>query len=192
MRPPKDGMETDFEVRCFDLNIPLGEYEKLPKNPLWFGLDNLRSAFNVGSIFRLGDILRVKGLLLCGNTAAPPHQRLRKTSMGTVDVVPWQRFDNAIDAIRHLKERNVPVWAAETTTASKPYNRIRYPRELAIVLGNEALGVNSEALRLCEEIIEIPTFGFKNSMNVASAAAVLGYKALEMMQSESGDVEKRC
>jgi tRNA G18 (ribose-2'-O)-methylase SpoU len=112
--------------------------------------------------------------------------------MGAVDVVPWQRFDNALAAIRHLKERNVPVWAAETTTASKPYNRVRYPRELAIVLGNEALGVNSEALRLCEEIIEIPTFGFKNSMNVASAAAVLGYKALEMMQSESGDVEKRC
>jgi len=173
--PGLDSTETNFPVRSLDANISPQEYVKLPKTPLYFVLDNLRSAFNVGSIFRLADILRVKGLLLCGTTAFPPHLKLAKTSMGAVDYVPWRRFENTAQAIKHLQGQSVPVWAAETMPGSVLYTKAHFPEELAIVLGNEALGVSKEALALCDEVIEIPVYGFKNSMNVAAACAVLGY-----------------
>jgi tRNA G18 (ribose-2'-O)-methylase SpoU len=166
-------METNFNVRSLDADISLEEYRTLPKTPIFIVLDNIRSAFNVGSIFRLCDSIRAAGLFLCGCTAFPPHLKLQKTSMGTVDYVPWMRFEKTIDAIGYLKERNVPVWAVETTSASKRYDRIEYPREIGLVFGNEALGVSGEALGLCDAIIEIPMLGFKNSINVAAACAVI-------------------
>ena len=177
--PGLDSMETNFKVRSLDANISLEDYNKLPKNSLYIILDNLRSAFNVGSIFRISDILRVTGLFLCGSTAFPPHAKLAKTSMGTIDYVPWKRFETTIDAVRYLRQRAVPVWAAETTSRSKPFMDVDVPKEVAIVFGNEALGVNSEVLRECDAIIEIPVYGFKNSLNVAAACAVIGYWIVE-------------
>jgi tRNA G18 (ribose-2'-O)-methylase SpoU len=172
--PGIDSIETNFKVRSFDATISYEEYRRLPKNPLYIILDNLRSAFNVGSIFRLCDSLRVKGLFLCGSTAFPPHVKLEKTSMGTIGFVPWTRFEKTEDAALHLKKQNVPIWAVETTSLSKPYTAVRYPHELAIVLGNEALGISREVLSLCDTFIEIPMMGFKNSINVAAACAVIG------------------
>lgn len=172
-KPGPDSMETNFEVRTLDAGISVEEYRALPKTSLYIILDNMRSAFNVGSIFRLCDSVRASGLFLCGCTAFPPNLKLQKTSMGTVDYVPWKRFDNTLEAIRYCKDRNVPVWAAETTSASRPYDRVDYPREIGIVFGNEALGVSKEALRLCDSCIEIPMLGFKNSINVAAACAVI-------------------
>ena len=181
MRNKKGDMETSFEVRSFDAEMSLEAYNKLPKLPLYFILDNLRSAFNVGAIFRTCDILRVQGLFLCGYTAYPPHKKLEKTSLGTIDYVPWQHFETTLAAVSYLQQRDVPVWAAETTSASVLYTEMTYPSTLGIVLGNEALGVSPEVMAQCDEIIEIPTLGFKNSLNVASACAVLGYKAVEKM-----------
>jgi tRNA G18 (ribose-2'-O)-methylase SpoU len=172
-------METSFEVRSFDADISLEAYNALPKTPLYFILDNLRSAFNVGSVFRTCDILRVKGLFLCGYTAYPPHKKLEKTSLGTIEYVPWKHFETALDAVKYLQQQNIPVWAAETTSISMPYTEVSYPEELGIVLGNEALGVSREVMERCDRIIEIPTFGYKNSLNVASACAVLGFKVIE-------------
>ena len=172
-KPDKDSVETNFEVRTLDADMSAEEYGALPKTPLYIILDNMRSAFNVGSIFRLCDSVRIAGLYLCGCTAFPPHLKLQKTSMGTVDYVPWKHFDRTCDAIHHLKGLNVPVWAVETTSASRPYDQVVYPPELAVVFGNEALGVSKEALRICDAFIEIPMLGFKNSINVAAACAVI-------------------
>jgi tRNA G18 (ribose-2'-O)-methylase SpoU len=171
-------METNFEVRSFDAHIPLDRYAALEKNPLYIILDNLRSAFNVGSIFRLCDAMRVSGLFLCGYTASPPHAKLEKTSLGTIDYVPWKKFESTIDAVRYLKGQDIPVWAAETTSGSVPYNAARYPSPLGIIFGNEALGVSREALDLCDGLVEIPLYGFKNSINVAASCAVIGFDAL--------------
>jgi len=172
-------METNFEVRSFDAKIPLEEYRSLPKNPIYIILDNLRSAFNVGSIFRLCDAMRVSGLFLCGYTAAPPHRKLEKTSLGTIEYVPWKKFETTMDAIRCCKEQGIPVWAAETTSHSKPYSTITYPEPVAIVFGNEALGVEHEVMQHCDELVEIPLYGFKNSINVATSVATIGFKVLE-------------
>ena len=180
-RKKKGDMETNFEVRSFDAAMPLDEYRKLPKNPLYIVLDNLRSAFNVGAIFRTCDALRVSGLFLCGCTAFPPHVKLEKTSLGTIDYVPWKRYEAALEAVRFLQTEGVSVWAAETTSRSKPFYRMNYPHRLGLVFGNEALGVEREVLEICDEIIEIPLYGFKNSLNVATAVGIVGFRAIEGM-----------
>ncbi|MBN1576025.1 MAG: RNA methyltransferase [Chitinispirillaceae bacterium] len=179
---PRTGdMETSFAVRSFDAKMPVEEYHTLPKNPLYIILDNLRSAFNVGAVFRLCDGMRVSGLYLCGYTAAPPHVKLEKTSLGTTGYVPWKRFATTMEAVNHLKGRGITVWAAETTSHSVDYRTAAFPRELGIVFGNEALGVDEAVLTACDMLIEIPLFGFKNSINVATSCAVIGFKALESM-----------
>jgi 23S rRNA (guanosine2251-2'-O)-methyltransferase len=181
-RQKKGDTETNFEVRCFDAAIPLKEYRQLTKNPLYIILDNLRSAFNVGAIFRTCDALRVSGLFLCGCTAFPPHVKLAKTSLGTIDYVPWKYFNSALDAVRFLQAEKIPVWAAETTSRSKPFFSMLYPAPLGIVFGNEALGVSREVLEICEEIVEIPLYGFKNSLNVATSVGIIGFRAIERMK----------
>ncbi|MBD3320175.1 MAG: TrmH family RNA methyltransferase [Chitinivibrionales bacterium] len=182
----KGDIETNYDIRSFDADIPLAEYKSLPKNPIYIVVDNLRSAFNVGSIFRIADILRVQGLFLCGYTAFPPHVKLKKTSLGTIEYVPWKRFERTADAVDFLKKKNIPVWAAETTSISQKYNAVSYPCELGVVFGNEALGVSREVVNMCDAVIEIPTYGFKNSLNVAAACAVIGYKFIECVNSEKG------
>lgn len=172
-------METSFEVRSCDAHMGLEEYNRLPKHPLYIVLDNLRSAFNVGSIFRLCDAMRVEGLLLCGYTAHPPHVKLEKTSLGTIEYVPWHWFPSALDAVGWLRERHIPVWAAETCSHAIPYTRAPWPERVAVVLGNEALGVSRNVLEACDTVVEIPLFGFKNSVNVATACAVVGFAFVE-------------
>jgi tRNA G18 (ribose-2'-O)-methylase SpoU len=185
----KGDIETNYEVRSFDSPMSVEEYARLPKNPLYIILDNLRSAFNVGSVFRTCDTLRVKELLLCGYTAYPPHVKLAKTSLGTIDYVPWRRFERTPEAVAYLKDQGIAVWAAETTSVSERYDRVEYPERLGLVFGNEALGVGREALSLCDKIIEIPTYGFKNSLNVAAACALIGFTALSSIQARQGQKE---
>ncbi len=185
-------METNFEVRSLDAQIPLAEYEMLEKNPLYIILDNLRSAFNVGSIFRLCDAMRVSGLLLCGYTASPPHVKLEKTSLGTIDYVPWMHFDTALQAVQYLKSKGIKVWAAETTSCSQDYSQAKYPSPLGIVFGNEALGVSREVLDICDGLVEIPLYGFKNSINVATSCAVIGFAAvrsMEVVRNKNGTID---
>jgi tRNA G18 (ribose-2'-O)-methylase SpoU len=180
-KPCKGEMETWIDVRHFDASMTPDAYSALPKNPLYIILDNLRSAFNVGAIFRLCDGMRVSGLYLCGCTAFPPHIKLEKTSMGTTGFVPWRHFPTAIEPVQYLKSRGIEVWAAETTSNSACYTTLSFPSELGIVFGNEAAGVEKKVLALCDLLVEIPLFGFKNSLNVATSCAVLGFKALETM-----------
>lgn len=184
MAQKKGDIETNFRVRSFDADISIEEYNLLPKHPLYIILDNLRSAFNVGAIFRLCDAMRVSGLFLCGYTASPPHLKLEKTSLGTIKYVPWRKFKTTIEAVHYLQEQNIPVWAAETTSHSKPYNRVTIPEKLGMVFGNEALGVSKEVMEACSCLIEIPVYGFKNSLNVATSCSVIGYALLESMRSK--------
>jgi tRNA G18 (ribose-2'-O)-methylase SpoU len=170
-------IETGFGVKTQDADICAEEYVKLEKSPIYFVLDNLRSAFNVGAFFRLGDILRVSGIYLCGYTAFPPHIKLQKTSLGTIDFVNWTHFEKTTDAIWDLKNKDVEVWAAETANKSIRYDKLEIKKSpLALVFGNEALGISQDVLSVCDGILEIPVLGFKNSMNVVSSGAVLGFE----------------
>ena len=178
--------ESGFEVRSQDLDVELEQYRQWPKFPLWLVLDNLRSAFNVGAFYRLADIARLSGLVTCGYTAHPPHPRLDKTALGTLDFVDDEHVPATVDAITALKDSGITVWAVETTSASKSYTKVTYPRPLALVFGNEALGIDRQVLDLCDGMIEIPVFGYKNSLNVASAAAVVSYEILRQWDYDPG------
>ena len=186
-RRPVSGLEeSGFEVRGRDLDIPPDEYARRPKFPVVLVLDNLRSAFNVGALFRVADTARLAGLLTCGHTAHPPLPRLDKTALGSLDYVATRHYPTTEEAVGRLRESGVPVWALETTSRSRHYARVSYPRPVALVLGNEALGVQPPVLESCDELIEVPVFGFKNSLNVAAAAAVVVYEILRQWDYEPG------
>ena len=187
-RRPVSGLEeSGFEVRSRDLDIPPEEYARRPKFPVVLVLDNLRSAFNVGALFRVADTARLAGLLTCGHTAHPPHPRLDKTALGSLDYVAGGHFPTTEEAVGRLRADGVPVWALETTSRSRHYAKVSYPRPVALVLGNEALGVQPSVLDSCDELVEVPVFGFKNSLHVAAAAAVVVYEILRQWDYEPGD-----
>ena len=191
LRPGNYGKETTFEVRNFDSPLSAEEYCQLPKHPLYLVLDNLRSAFNVGSIFRTADTARLSRVITCGYTAHPPHPKLDKTALGTLDYVDTEHTASTLDSVLSLQQQGIPVWALETTSRSKLYTSLPYPRPLAVVLGNEALGVDREVLERCDELIEIPMFGFKNSLNVAAATAVVVFEALCQWEMAGTGDDKR-
>ncbi|SVB91044.1 uncharacterized protein METZ01_LOCUS243898 [marine metagenome] len=163
--------------------MSLDEYARLPKHSLYLVLDNLRSAFNVGSIFRAADAARLQGIYTCGYTAHPPHPKLDKTALGTLDYIETRHFATTLEAVENLRQREIPVWALETTSQSRCYTAIDYPRPLALVVGNEALGIDRAVLDRCDELIEIPMYGYKNSLNVAAASAVLAFEVLRQWQT---------
>lgn len=177
-KPAPDGIETFFEVKTQDSELPPEEFARLPRRPIHIVLDNLRSAFNVGSIFRLADAARAAEVIPCGYTAYPPHHKLEQTSLGTTDSVPWRRFDYTVSALTDLKAGGIQIVGVETARGASPYHLFEYSFPIALVLGNEALGISEATLRLCDAVVEVPVFGYKNSINVATAAAVVLYGVL--------------
>ena len=177
-KPAPDGIETFFEVRTRDSELPPEQFARLPRRPIHIVLDNLRSAFNVGSIFRLADAARAAEVITCGYTACPPHHKLEQTSLGTTDSVPWRKFDDTASALTELRQQSYQLVAVETARGASLYHRFDYRFPVALVLGNEALGVSEAALRMCDAIVEVPMFGYKNSVNVATAAGIVLYDAL--------------
>jgi len=183
-----DGVETSLAVRTHDTPLSLEEYQRLPKHLLYLVLDNLRSAFNVGSLFRTADTARLAGLLTCGYTAHPPHPKLEKTALGALEYIPTAHFQTALEAVESLKKQGIPVWGVETTSRSRDYTTVRYPCPLGLVLGNEALGVSPQVLEVCGEWVQIPMYGFKNSLNVAAAGAVVVFEVLRQWGANENQV----
>jgi len=173
-----DGVETLYEVRTRDSQLAPEEFLRLERRPIHIVLDNLRSAFNVGAIFRLADAARAAAVIPCGYTAHPPHHKLEQTSLGTTDSVPWQRFAQTTDAVDELRRAGVQVVALETAESATPFHRFDFAFPVGLVLGNEALGVSQAVLARCDGVVQIPVFGYKNSVNVATAAAIVLYELL--------------
>jgi tRNA G18 (ribose-2'-O)-methylase SpoU len=181
-------METKLEVRSFDSPLTPEAFRKLPKRPVTVILDNLRSAFNVGSIIRTADCTRIDRVICCGITAHPPHRKLEKTSLGSLDYVTCEYRKTVMEAVLELKAAKIPVIALELTNRSRILWETQFPEKLALILGNEALGVSQEILREADEIVEIPVLGFKNSMNVAVAFGIVMYE-IQRQHWERADKE---
>lgn len=153
-------------------------------------LDNLRSAFNVGSLFRTAETAGLAGIITCGITPHPPyHEKLRKTGFQAIDTVPTQHFDDVVTALESLREKNYKIVALETTNTAKQYDRIDYNQQLplAIVVGNEVCGVDTRVLQTADAVAEIPTFGQKNSLNVAAAAPIMIFEVLRQLHCREPD-----
>jgi 23S rRNA (guanosine2251-2'-O)-methyltransferase len=169
-------METRFHVRSFDSPLEPADFAKIARCPVTVVLDNLRSAFNVGSIFRTADCSLVQKIITCGITAHPPNGKLEKTALGTLPIVPWEHRAAAAEAVAEMKSAGVRVVAMETTDQSETLWNFRFPLPVCLVFGNEALGVSSPALAAADDLVEIPMFGYKNSINVAAAFGIVMYE----------------
>lgn len=145
----------------------------LPRQPLVVVLDQVRSALNVGSIFRSADAFRVGHAHLCGITAKPPHPEIQKTALGATESVPWTYWARTSDCLRALKEQGFAIAALEQTDLSIDLTGFSPPEGgLALVIGHEVKGVSDEALALCDLALEIPQSGMKHSLNAAVAAGI--------------------
>ena len=145
-------------------------------------LDNIRSAYNVGSIFRTAECAYISKLILCGITPYPPHPKVEKTALGTTNLIPWNYFEKTVEAIKVLKKEGFKVAVLEITKQSIPIQKIK-PEDfpLALVIGNEVTGVDEEVLAETDLIIEIPLYGEKESLNVAVAFGVAIFSLLEKL-----------
>jgi 23S rRNA (guanosine2251-2'-O)-methyltransferase len=144
-------------------------------------LDNIRSAWNVGAIFRTADGLGLVGLHLAGITPTPENPAVRKISLGAEGNVAWDTSPDAVLAARNLLQRGVRLWALEITpgAVSLDDRTLRLPDEpVALVVGNEVCGVDPGVLDLCERSIAIPMRGSKRSLNVAIAFGIAAYSLL--------------
>lgn len=138
--------------------------------------DNLRSRFNVGSIFRTADALGVTKLYLGGITPHPPHPKIETVSLGATKTVPWEHVSQAWRLIDELKNRGVQIVALEQTKKSIPYTKFKSKFPLALIIGNEVSGVSKSLLRRADKVIHIPMYGKKESLNVSVAFGVAGYE----------------
>ena len=165
-------------LRNTDKSLNLSNNATRTSHPITLVLDNIRSAHNVGSMFRTAETAGIAELVTCGITAHPPHPKLRKTAFSSVDVVPSRHFDETLAAVKALKEDGYTIVVMETTSLSKNYTEIAYPQKTAIVVGNELTGVDPRVIEMADIVAEIPTFGIKNSLNVASAAPIVIFEIL--------------
>lgn len=170
--------DTQIKIRTMDMERRADPKALARAQNVVLILDNLRSVFNVGSIFRTAECLAIKELCLCGITPTPLQQKLHKTAMGTAQRVAWTHYEDTVVAIQKFRDAGFTIYALETAeTATNIYDfEPRFP--LALLIGNESLGINPALLPYCDLVIELPVLGWKNSLNVGTALAVSAYQLI--------------
>ncbi len=153
----------------------VNDFKKSPKIPVTVILDNIRSMNNIGSVFRTSDAFLIEKIILCGITAKPPHNDIRKTALGADESVDWEYFKETKDAVKLLKSKNYTVISVEQAENSillqnfKPENKKKY----ALIFGNEVKGVQQEIVDISDHCIEIPQEGTKHSLNISVSAGMV-------------------
>lgn len=158
--------------------MSIDEFKESEKMPLVVIMDDVRSMYNVGSVFRTSDAFRVSAIYLCGITAVPPHPEIHKTALGAEDSVSWKYFKDTKEAVESLKYDGYKVFAVEQAEGSTMLQHFNITEEnlsqrYAIVMGNEVKGVKQEVVDICDGCIEIPQFGTKHSLNVSTTAGIV-------------------
>lgn len=151
------------------------EFKEAEKNKIVVVLENIRSMQNVGSVFRTADAFLIEAIYLVGYTPQPPHRDIHKTALGATDTVNWKYFENTIDAIAELKTSGYKIIGIEQAAGSiLLHEYVKADDEkIALIFGNEVMGVEEETLKLCDGCIEIPQLGMKHSLNISVAAGVV-------------------
>lgn len=157
------------------------------RHPIILLLDNVRSLYNVGSIFRTADSALVAQIILCGYTPHPPRIEIEKTALGAVDTVPWRYEKDAVAVIRELQAAGWKVFAVEITDASRQYDSLTQADFPAVlVLGNELVGIEQSVLEATDAALEIPMYGVKHSLNVSVAAGIVVFEAVKAFRRNNG------
>lgn len=151
----------------------LDTLHQVKKMPVHVVLNSIRSNYNVGSIFRTSDGAMIEKLYLCGYTPCPPKKEVLKTALGSTESVSWEYVKDAKTIIDKLKSEGIKITALELTDRSKTYYEIsKSDFPICLVVGNEITGVPQELIDLCDQSIEIPQYGIKQSLNVAVAYGI--------------------
>jgi 23S rRNA (guanosine2251-2'-O)-methyltransferase len=150
-------------------------YKEHQKIPLVVVLDNVRSAHNVGAIFRTADAFAIQEIVLCGICAVPPNKEIHKTALGATESVQWRYFEQPAEAAKALLDEGYELWAVEQTDSSVVLNNWKNEsdRPVAVVFGHEVDGVSNEMLEKCRGAIELPQYGTKHSLNVSVCAGIV-------------------
>lgn len=157
--------------------LTVEQFKAAEKTRLVVVLDDVRSMYNVGSVFRTGDAFRIEALYLCGISATPPATEIHKTALGAEDSVAWRHFDSALEAVRQLHDDGYEVLAVEQCEGSTKLHEFtpNPDKKYAVVLGNEVKGVHQEVVDACDGCLEIVQMGTKHSMNVSVTAGIIMY-----------------
>lgn len=165
----------------------LDEFSATEKFPVVAVLENVRSAYNVGSVFRTADAFMLKEIVIVGYTALPPHKEIAKTALGAEEAVAWRHFKTSREAVDYLKAEGYLIFGVEQTDESVPLQELKpfMNQPVAFVFGNEVTGVEAETLQRCDRLLEIPQFGTKHSLNIAVAAGVVLWEAVKYVPAFS-------
>lgn len=155
--------------------LSVDAFRRSEKTPVIAVLENIRSAYNVGSVFRTADAFLLEAVYLVGYTARPPHKEIRKTALGAEDSVASAYFAHTAEAIAELRNKGYRVFAVEQVHNSIALQEwaLKPDEKIAVLFGNEVTGVEQSSIGLCDGCIEIPQLGMKHSINIATAAGVV-------------------
>lgn len=168
-----------------ELNRPTVEdYKQKPKHPVVVVLDNIRSANNVGSVFRTSDAFLVASIHLCGITACPPNRDIQKTAIGATQSVEWKYFKTTIESVNQLKNEGFRVFAIEQCEGGTSLMEfdIKPSEKTAFIFGNEVSGVAQDIVNGCDGCIEIPQWGTKHSLNISVSVGVVLWDYAEKLK----------
>ncbi|WP_405573565.1 RNA methyltransferase [Winogradskyella sp. Asnod2-B02-A] len=164
--------------------LEVSEFKTAEKSPIIIILDNIRSLNNIGSVFRTSDAFLIEKIYLCGITAQPPHNDIRKTALGSTETVDWEYAENTLDVINKLKAEDVKICSIEQAENATMLNNFKpQPNEkYAFVFGNEVKGVAQDVVDASNVVIEIPQYGTKHSLNISVSCGVVIWDVFSKMQ----------
>lgn len=179
----KDNLETDRKKKnIIELTrTSLREYREKEKLPIAVLLDNVRSMYNVGAVFRTADAFLLHGIMLSGITGCPPHPEISKTALGAEESVEWSYFSDSVKAVKEMKKKGWKICVLEQTHNSLPlqdFIPLKNEKYL-LVAGNEVNGVNQEIVDKADIVIEIPQYGVKHSLNVSVSVGIALWQMVE-------------
>lgn len=176
----------------FQKRVEIQKIDSLDRLPVKVLLENVRSLYNVGSIFRTSDAALITKLILSGFTPYPPRKEIEKTALGSTESVPWEYYKDPLAWIENTKKEGVKICCLELTTKSIPFfevNPSQFP--LCLIVGNEITGVSNELISQCDFGIEIPMYGIKHSLNVAVAYGIAIFELSRLWRSSESINRKR-
>ncbi len=157
--------------------IDIDQFKNSRKLPLTIILDDVRSLYNVGSVFRTSDAFRVERIILCGITATPQNSlvEIHKTALGAEESVDWIYSEDCVSVVKDLNSKGYITIAVEQVEDSVKLDNlvVDKTRRYALVLGNEVKGVGQDVVDICNYSLEIPQYGTKHSLNVSVSAGLV-------------------
>ncbi len=167
--------------------IDVEQFKLSKKLPLTIILDDVRSLYNVGSVYRTSDAFRVERIILCGITATPDNclVEIHKTALGAEESVEWIYSDDCVSVVKDLNDKGYVTIAVEQVEGSQKLDdfTVQPGSSYALVLGNEVKGVNQEVVDNCRLSLEIPQYGTKHSLNVSVTAGLVIWEFFKQLKT---------